>query len=79
MAYATGDSLMRLLLNTAAVQARVAEMLLEKLAEFSAADAEGATSIPALILGQLKWWARPCPDTAAQLFFLFSQGRLQGS
>ncbi len=55
VAYATGDSLLRVLLSTTSVQAAVATMLLEKLPEFNATESEVATSIPNLILGQLKW------------------------
>jgi hypothetical protein len=61
-AYAAGDSLLRLLLNLPAVQGAVAVMLLEKLPEYSGlqVDAEAAgtgapTSLPGLILGQLRW------------------------
>jgi len=63
--YANGDSLLRLALNLQRVQARVAELLLEKLPEYcgdgggeagggGAGPADG-TSMPSLILGQLRW------------------------
>ena len=63
---ANGDSLVRVALNTARVQPRVAALLLEKLPEYCGdADDDGHghghgagatdTSTPSLILGQLRW------------------------
>ncbi|KIZ01502.1 hypothetical protein MNEG_6459 [Monoraphidium neglectum] len=65
--YANGDSLLRMTLNMQRVQSRVASLLLEKLPEFCGDSADGGgaldgaagphdgTSIPSLILGQLRW------------------------
>ena len=50
-----GNSLLRVLLNAACVQNAVCCALLEKLTEYSAAEAAGDSSIPALIMGQLRW------------------------
>lgn len=69
VSYATGDSLIRLLLNIMPIQQRLATMLLQKLPEFSSAecdevlqdDDDGAaaghntSSLASLILGQLRW------------------------
>ncbi|GBF89136.1 hypothetical protein Rsub_01853 [Raphidocelis subcapitata] len=60
--YANGDSLLRVALNVQRVQSRVADALLEKLPSFyggadgdAGEDASHGTSMPSLILGQLRW------------------------
>lgn len=73
MSYATGDSLIRLLLNMLPLQQRLATMLLQKLPEFSEAECEDGgeaaghvmSCVASLILGQLRWCgcaagATPC-------------------
>eukprot|EP00878_Enallax_costatus_P024090 GHUV01025681.1.p1 GENE.GHUV01025681.1~~GHUV01025681.1.p1 ORF type:complete len:600 (+),score=218.23 GHUV01025681.1:550-2349(+) len=59
----SGDSFMRMLLNLLPLQQQVATLLLHKLPEFSQTEHEDsgagssntATSVPGLILGQLRW------------------------
>jgi len=53
----TGDSFIRILLNTIPIQADVAALLLERLPEFNEAAAgdNGEAGIPHLILGQFRW------------------------
>lgn len=60
VSYATGDSLIRMLLNMACLQQQLAERLLQKLPEYSQAECEegaggSSSSLPSLILGQLRW------------------------
>jgi hypothetical protein len=61
VSYATGDSLIRMLLNMPSLQQQLAEQLLQKLPEYSQAECEedgaggSSSSLPSLILGQLRW------------------------
>ncbi|WIA09029.1 hypothetical protein OEZ85_008443 [Tetradesmus obliquus] len=61
VSYATGDSLIRMLLNMPCLQQQLAERLLQKLPEYSQAECEeegaggSSSSLPSLILGQLRW------------------------
>lgn len=62
--FATGDSFIRMLLNMPTIQQQVATLLLHKLPEFGQGECEedvnegrnsSASTIPGLILGQLRW------------------------
>lgn len=67
VACATGDSLVRMLLGLPALQQPLAAALLQRLLEYGESDCEqqrqggtGATSsVPLLIMGQLRWCAVP--------------------
>lgn len=59
VSYATGESLIRMLLNMTSLQQQLATMLLHKLPEYSQAECDddevNTSSVPSLILGQLRW------------------------
>lgn len=54
VAAATGDSLVRLLLNVAPLQGELAGALLERVTQFQSGD-EGECAVARLILGQFRW------------------------